>query len=75
MPGADAVSAELELLEPDPGLELEPELELDEQAATVNAATVATAAACQRRRYAFLIRFATFRPRPLLPGGNAASPP
>jgi hypothetical protein len=48
MPGADAVSAALELLDPDPGLELEPEP--DEQAATVNAATVATAAACQRSR-------------------------
>jgi hypothetical protein len=50
MPGADAVSAELELelLEPDPAPELEPEL--DEQAATVNAATVMMAAACQRSR-------------------------
>jgi hypothetical protein len=48
MPGADAVSAALELLEPDPEFELEPEP--DEQAATVNAATVATAAACQRSR-------------------------
>ena len=39
MPGADAVSAALELLlepEPEPELELEP----DEHAATVNAATV-----------------------------------
>jgi hypothetical protein len=50
MPGADAVSAELELLEPDPALEPELELELEEQAATVNAATVMMAAACQRRR-------------------------
>jgi len=48
MPGADAVSAELELPEPDPALE--PEFELDEQAATVNAATVMMAAACQRSR-------------------------
>ena len=48
MPGADAVSAELELPEPEPALELE--LELDEQAATVNAATVMMAAACQRSR-------------------------
>jgi hypothetical protein len=46
MPGADAVSAELELLEPDPALELE----LEEQAATESAATVTTAAACQRSR-------------------------
>ena len=38
MPGADAVSAALELLDPDPELGLEPEP--DEQAATVNAATV-----------------------------------
>ncbi len=48
MPGADAVSAELEPLEPDPALELEPEP--DEQAATVKAATVMMAAACQRSR-------------------------
>jgi hypothetical protein len=46
MPGADAVSAALD--EPDPGLELE--LPPEEQAATVNAAAVMTAAACQRRR-------------------------
>jgi len=45
---ARSMGGELELLEPDPALELE--LELDEQAATVNAATVATAAACQRSR-------------------------
>jgi hypothetical protein len=52
IPGADAVSAELELLEPDPALELEPEPEPepDEQAATVKAATVMMAAACQRSR-------------------------
>jgi len=48
MPGADAVSAAPELLEPDPGLELE--VELDEQAATASAAAVMMAAACQRRR-------------------------
>jgi hypothetical protein len=48
MPGADAVSAALELLEPDP--EFEPELEPEEQAATESAATVTTAAACQRSR-------------------------
>ena len=48
MPGADAVSAALELLEPDPGLELE--LEPEEQAATANVATVTMAAACQRSR-------------------------
>jgi hypothetical protein len=51
MPGADAVRAALELLEL---LELEPELgvelELDEQAATASAATVMMAAACQRSR-------------------------
>jgi hypothetical protein len=52
-PGADAVRAafellEAELLEPEPGLELE--VELDEQAATVNVATVMMAAACQRSR-------------------------
>ncbi len=52
MPGADAVRAALELpelpelLEPVPGLELE----FDEQAATVSAATVMMAAACQRSR-------------------------
>jgi hypothetical protein len=49
MPGADAVRAALELpLEPAPGLELE--LEPEEHAAAVNAATVMTAAACQRSR-------------------------
>ena len=48
MPGADAVRAELELLELEPALELE--LELDEQAATASAATVMMAAACQRSR-------------------------
>jgi hypothetical protein len=47
IPGADAVKAALELLlDPAPGLELE----LEEQAATVNAATVMMAAACQRSR-------------------------
>jgi hypothetical protein len=49
IPGADAVRAALELLlEPAAGLELE--LEPEEQAATVNAATVMMAAACQRSR-------------------------
>ncbi len=46
-PGADAVSAALELL-PELGLELE--LELDEHAATPSAAAVMMAAACQRSR-------------------------
>ena len=50
MPGADAVRAALELLELEPEPELELELELDEQAATVSAATVMMAAACQRSR-------------------------
>ena len=48
MPGADAVRAALELLELDPELGLE--LELDEQAAAASAATVVMAAACQRSR-------------------------
>jgi len=45
MPGADAVSAALELL-----VELALELELDEHAATASSATVARAVACQRSR-------------------------
>jgi hypothetical protein len=50
IPGADAVSAAVEL--PDVAPEPEPELdvELDEHAATVSAATVMMAAACQRCR-------------------------
>ncbi len=50
MPGADAVSAAVELLELEPAAGLELELEPEEQAATVNEATVMMAAACQRRR-------------------------
>ena len=47
MPGADAVRAAFELLL---ALALEPELELDEHAATPSAAAVMIAAACQRSR-------------------------
>jgi hypothetical protein len=53
MPGADAVSAALELPELAPGPELE--LELDEHAATPSAATVMMAAACQRTRWGLVM--------------------
>jgi hypothetical protein len=48
MPGAEAVSAVLELPEPDPAVELE--LPPEEQAATENVAAVRTTTACQRTR-------------------------
>src|ERR1700693_4659400 len=72
IPGADAVRAALELPEAGVEPELELDVELDEHAATVSAATVMMAAACQRSRIGLIMKCLPFRADP---GGFLVRPP